>query len=51
MKKTYKNPTLMVVKLQPVRILADSTITTGNYTGGKIQSRQGSFSGWNEEEE
>ena len=52
MKKTYLNPTLTVVKVQPSRILSSSEVSKGgSYTGGQIQSRQGSFSGWTEEEE
>lgn len=54
MKKTYKNPTLTVVKLQPARILAGSEkIGVGsNYNGSAtIESRRGRFSDWEEEEE
>ena len=55
MKKTYLNPTLTVVKVQPARILTGSeqgqldseqTITERSGFG----ARKGSFSGWNEEE-
>ncbi len=49
MKKTYKNPTLTVVKIQPARIMESSTITTGDYNGGVIQGHEASFSDWNEE--
>jgi hypothetical protein len=54
MKKTYKNPTLTVVKLQPARILAGSdpkyyeattTLTSGNH------GRESRFSEYDEEEE
>ena len=55
MKKTYKNPTLTVVKIQPSHILAGSDIAVGQTYGTNGQktvlSRQGSFSGWTEEEE
>ena len=49
------NPTMKVVKIQPARILAGSQedVKVGSaYTkGGTVLGRQGSFSGWNEEEE
>ena len=55
MKKTYKNPTLTVVKVQPARILAGSDqigVSVTNYNGSTtIESRQGSFSIWEDEEE
>ena len=50
MKKTYKNPTLTVVKIQPARIMETSNIGTGNYSGGGIQSRESSFSDWEDEQ-
>ena len=55
MKKTYKNPTLTVVKVQPARILAGSEqieVSMTNYNGStEIQSRQSRFSIWEDEEE
>lgn len=49
MKKTYKNPTLTVVNIQPAQMIAVSgkldrsqTITNSNSFG----ARKGSFSGW-----
>ena len=52
MKKTYKNPTLMVVKIQSARLLTEtSQIGTGDYSGGGIQTRRGRFSGWEDDED
>ena len=50
MKKTYKNPTLTVVKIQPARILAGSEIGTGDYAGGQIQTREATFSDGEDEQ-
>ena len=50
MKKTYKNPTLKVVKVNPARILAGSPGLTGTYSGGTVLSRQSDFSDWSDEE-
>lgn len=53
MKKTYKNPTLTVVKVQTANILAGSgPVLRGstNATSGNA-GRGASFSGWNEEEQ
>ena len=46
MKKTYINPTLTVVKVQPARILAGSPELTGTYDGGTILGREAEFSDW-----
>lgn len=53
MKKTYKNPALKVVKIQPARIMITSNVTLGgSYNGkSKIEARQGRFSDWSEEDE
>ena len=53
MKKTYINPILTVVNVQPAQFIASSSVKLGGSYDGekKIESRQGSFSGWNEEEE
>ena len=55
MKKTYNIPTLTVVNVQPAQFIAGSDIAVGQAYGTNNQktvlSRQGSFSGWNEEEE
>lgn len=51
MKKTYKNPTLMVVKIQSARLLTEtSQIGTGDYSGGGIQTRRSRFSRWEDED-
>lgn len=50
MKKTYLNPTLTVVNVQAARILA-SSLELQNKDAKSVMGRQGSFSGWNEEEE
>lgn len=55
MKKTYKNPTLTVVKIQPMNVLttvsanmdSDRSITTSEGFG----ARRSSFSEYDEEEE
>ena len=51
MKKTYKNPTLTVVKIQPAQFIAASdTLPQGsNYSGADVQSRGFEFSDWSEE--
>jgi hypothetical protein len=46
MKKTYINPTLTVVKVQPARILAGSPGLTGTYSGGTVLGREAEFSDW-----
>ena len=53
MKKTYKNPTLTVVNVQPAQFIASSSVRLGGSYNGetKIEGRKASFSGWNEEEE
>ena len=54
MKKTYLNPTLTVVNVQPAQFIASSdpkyydTPTTSKTSGN--HGRGGSFSGWTEEE-
>jgi hypothetical protein len=47
MKKTYKNPTLTVVKIQPARILAGSETAPfgeGKKDGSQAAARGGRFS-------
>jgi len=52
MKKTYMNPSLKVVEIKPAQILAGSEIGKGNdYNGGTVQTRQGRFSSWEEDDE
>lgn len=53
MKKTYLNPTLTVVNVQPAQFIAASEdVKVGStYSGTKVLGRQSSFSGWTEEEE
>ena len=51
MKKTYLIPTLKVVKIQPVQFIATSIDKGGSYNGGTIQSRQSSFSSWEDDNE
>jgi hypothetical protein len=50
MKKTYKNPTLTVVKIQPAQFIATSdTLPQGsNYSGEDVQVREAEFSDWDE---
>ena len=55
MKKTYKNPTLTVVKIQPAQFIANSYNLSGTQAHQNSDStygmaRRGRFSGRNEEE-
>lgn len=54
MKKTYKNPTLKVVKTKGARLLAGSaqgTLTSTSITArGGFGARRAEFSDWDEEE-
>ena len=50
MKKTYKNPTLTVVKIQPAQFIAVSTLGTTSRTSGNL-GRESRFSEYDEEEE
>ena len=55
MKKTYNIPTLTVVNIQPAQFIANSeNVKVGSAYGTNDQktvlSRQGSFSGYDEEE-
>ena len=46
------NPSLKVVEIKPAQILAGSEIGKGNdYNGGTVQTRQGRFSSWEEDDE
>lgn len=40
MKKIYQNPEIKIVMVQPT-LMETTSIGTGNYTGGAIQSREG----------
>lgn len=63
MKKTYKNPSMMVVNINPVHILAGSIkevsgpagFTKGNDVGGgdvvTTEARGSRFSTWSEDED
>lgn len=54
MKKTYLNPTLTVVNVQPAQFIAGSTPNAKFSKSGSTNTMDGrgaSFSGWNEEEE
>ena len=53
MKKTYLNPTLTVVNVQPAQVIASSPDAKFSKSGSTttMDGRQGSFSGWTEEEE
>ena len=48
MKKTYKNPLLTVVEVQP-EFIAISSLGETEETSGNL-GREGSFSDWSEEE-
>ena len=48
MKKTYKNPTLKVVKIQPNQLMIPASGYT-NETSGNL-GRRGRFSTWEEED-
>ena len=58
MKKTYLNPTLLVINAKPSCILAgsrsynpsDAAAADNATKNGGWNARKGSFSGWNEEE-
>ena len=53
MKKTYINPTITVVTIQPVRLMSGSEkIYVGSkYNGATVESRQFRGSIWDDEEE
>jgi len=44
MKKTYKNPTLTVVKIQPAQFIAGSDFGQGQKDGSQAAARGGCFS-------
>ena len=53
MKKTYKNPTLKVVKTRGARLMQTSTMQVrGNYNSSTVTmgGRRAEFSDWDEEE-
>lgn len=50
MKKTYKNPTLTVVNIQPARIMVTS-LEIKNLNAEKSMGRSSRFSDFDEEEE
>ena len=51
MKKTYKNPTILVVNLQPVTLMENSIPTGNSYsTGNKVLSRRRN-NVWDDEDE
>ena len=44
MKKTYKNPTMVVVKIQTMQMMAASQLRVGNeYSGGTVLGRDFDF--------
>ena len=49
MKKTYKNPTLTVVKVQPAQVIATSVPMYATPAEGAGMGRGASFSDWEEE--
>lgn len=49
MKKTYKNPTIKVVKIQPMQLMINASGET-EATCGNL-GRRGRFSDWEEDEE
>ena len=54
MKKTYKSPTIQVVKIQSARFIADSTMNMrGNYNSNNVTigARQSGNSGWDDDYE
>ena len=52
MKKTYQNPTLKVVKIQPAQFIAGSDFGQGQKDGSQAAARGGRFSAdeWDEEQ-
>lgn len=52
MKKTYKNPTLKVVKIQAARIMAGSPnpVFDPNSKTATMEGRRARFSDWDEDE-
>lgn len=44
MKKTYKNPTLKVVKVQPAQVIATSIPQGADWTSGTANGRASRFS-------
>lgn len=52
MKKTYQNPTIKIVKIQTVNMIAESPVGVGSEyrSGDVVLSRHGGFS-WDDEEE
>ena len=53
MKKTYQNPTIKIVKIQPTNILANSLRTSEEYADPELgmSSRLDHKSIWDDEEE
>jgi hypothetical protein len=49
MKKTYINPTLTVVKIQPAQFIAMSTLGETEATSGNL-GREAEFSDWEDEQ-
>ena len=49
MKKTYKIPTLTVVKIQPAQVIATSIPQGDDWTSGTANGRGAEFSDWSEE--
>ena len=48
MKKTYKNPLLTVVNIQPAQFIAMSTLGTTDAIDGNL-GREATFSDWDED--
>lgn len=51
MKKTYKNPTLTVVKIQTNQLMINGSFGEGKMDGGSAAGRGASFSDWSDDEE
>lgn len=51
MKKTYCNPTLKIVKVQPAQFIANSIPVDPTKETSTQMGRQGRFSDWDEEDE
>ena len=49
MKKIYQIPTVTVVKIQTVHMIAESIAIGADYNGSEIQSRSADF--WEDDEE
>ncbi len=50
MKKTYKNPTLKVVNVQPAQFIALSKFEGEASTSAEVRSRGSRFSSWEDDD-